>query len=580
MQKFHHYLFPVLIYILSLLPGTLHSQSAFVQLPDATGYAQDTTHFVYDSLKSASTALQSTLPSAYQADFAVYDLGFYSHHTSMDGGIPQVISDAIDNHITTPYYLLFGREMDDQGDLKQVWVEVELPESNCLDQITPIYIDGIVFLMELEFSGNNSMNNIVPGYKYFMSELIKLIDRKMNCCQEALGGGSSRQFTPIDINCDICLGNTFVQDSFEIITVSKEPGMPVVGIQCFTEISELCMNLSAELTIYFARNCIVDANGNPDRHRRDTIVRTIEDFHLFNYFMFEFGTETHWGNEWDVIQGGKAEIRVFDDSDNLVFFYPFSIVGTNPSIVTVLQHLDKDPYNELWFFKKLALHESASNKAPGIEMRQFNPYSSNFEDVNGDLEWEAWSRTPNRGPPCGWGITQLDNEKPHPIGMWNWKANIHEAYHRLVGEYLSNARGHLRPLIYQAWNWDDDESNQSNLTVTPNDTIIGDVTWVWKGSEYFTDNFLISNNHGAIDKYNEYFPNLVTGDKRSFLDGEILRRYNGLGSPIKRFLELVDVVNEEDIKIGQNWKINHAVTNGTDENLYIISISNENVPNH
>ncbi|TVR86941.1 MAG: hypothetical protein EA411_09095 [Saprospirales bacterium] len=50
-------------------------------------------------------------------------------HTSMSGRIPQVISDAIDNHITTPYYLLFGREMDWEGRLKRVWVEVELPHT-------------------------------------------------------------------------------------------------------------------------------------------------------------------------------------------------------------------------------------------------------------------------------------------------------------------------------------------------------------------------------------------------------------------------------------------------------------------
>ncbi len=36
---------------------------------------------------------------------------------------------AIANRITHSYYLLFGREMDVQGDLKKVWVEVELPNT-------------------------------------------------------------------------------------------------------------------------------------------------------------------------------------------------------------------------------------------------------------------------------------------------------------------------------------------------------------------------------------------------------------------------------------------------------------------
>jgi hypothetical protein len=62
MQKFHYYLFPVLVYILSLLPGILHSQSAFVQLPDATGFADNIPQHTLDSLESASQSLREALP--------------------------------------------------------------------------------------------------------------------------------------------------------------------------------------------------------------------------------------------------------------------------------------------------------------------------------------------------------------------------------------------------------------------------------------------------------------------------------------------------------------------------------------
>jgi len=581
MQKFHYYLFPVLVFILSLLPSTLHCQSAFVQLSDATGFADNIPQHALDSLESTSQSLREALPQEFQSDFAVYDLGYYSHHGSFTGGIPDVITNVITNHVTHPYYLLFGREMDDEGGLKKVWVEVELPESNCLDQITPMYIDGIGFLMELEFLVSNSLNNFVPGYKYFMSELSKIINRKMDCCQEALEGVASRQFTPFEINCDIFLVDDFVQDSFEIITITTEPGMPVIGIECSTEAEEICANFSAEVTIYFARDCDPNPNcGIVDRHRRDTIVRTIDGFYLFNYFLFEFGTETHWGEELDVIQGGKAEIRVFDDLDNLVFFYPFSIVGANPTIVTVLQHLDQEPYNELWYFKKLAMHESGSHRPPGnTEMQQFNLHTPARENLYSDLGWEAWSRTPNRGCPCGWGITQMDNEEPHQVSMWNWKANIHEAYDRLVDDYLRNCRNYLRPHIWDAYEWDTDPNNSNNPTATPNDTIIGDVQWVWQGSEYFSYDFLSSNNITTIPAYHNYFPNLATGDNRSFLDGEILRRYNGRGAPIVYFLELVKTI-EDGIVISQRWEINHEVTYGNEVNRYIISISDTGVPNH
>ncbi|TVQ50980.1 MAG: LysM domain-containing protein [Saprospirales bacterium] len=85
-----------------------------------------------DDLEDTATALRMALDISYQADFAVYDLGFYAHHSKMVGGIPEVMAKAISDRITHSYYLVFGREMDDQGDLKRVWVEVELPEEEWL----------------------------------------------------------------------------------------------------------------------------------------------------------------------------------------------------------------------------------------------------------------------------------------------------------------------------------------------------------------------------------------------------------------------------------------------------------------
>ncbi|TVR86944.1 MAG: hypothetical protein EA411_09110, partial [Saprospirales bacterium] len=165
----------------------LHSQSAFVQLPDATGYAHNTPQHLLDSLKSASTALQSALPQTYQSDFAVYDLGFYSHHTSMDGGIPEVISEAIANHITTPYYLLFGREMDDQGDLKQVWVEVELPEGgdlNCWTETNWVLSQKSVEYFVDSLVNEAGSKNILPAELLQMSvEKVKdIVESIKDCC--------------------------------------------------------------------------------------------------------------------------------------------------------------------------------------------------------------------------------------------------------------------------------------------------------------------------------------------------------------------------------------------------------------
>lgn len=107
------------------------SNPAFVFLPDMTGYSlEDSPQHLKDDLLAAADALRAALPdTVMQNSFAVYDMGFYAHHPNMVGGIPEVMADAISDRITHSYYLLFGREMDDQGDLKKVWVEVELPNT-------------------------------------------------------------------------------------------------------------------------------------------------------------------------------------------------------------------------------------------------------------------------------------------------------------------------------------------------------------------------------------------------------------------------------------------------------------------
>ncbi|TVQ50974.1 MAG: hypothetical protein EA362_01070, partial [Saprospirales bacterium] len=64
----------LLILDFSDLTKTLHSQSAFIFLPDLTGYPPPAQH-LQDDLEDAATALRMALDISYQADFAVYDLG-------------------------------------------------------------------------------------------------------------------------------------------------------------------------------------------------------------------------------------------------------------------------------------------------------------------------------------------------------------------------------------------------------------------------------------------------------------------------------------------------------------------------
>ena len=188
MQKFHYYLFPVLVFILSLLPGTLHCQSAFVQLPDATGYADQLQTHHLDSLHAAAQRLTDALPAEFQSQFAVYDMGFYSHHTSYEGGIPDVMQQAIDG-LATSYYLVFGREINSDGELERVWVEMELPEGgyfSCINSTMPTVLNELLTKSRLNLYPNSSNGINIINYAEAFSHEISHFKDELNyfksCC--------------------------------------------------------------------------------------------------------------------------------------------------------------------------------------------------------------------------------------------------------------------------------------------------------------------------------------------------------------------------------------------------------------
>jgi len=117
----------------------------------------------------------------------------------MDGGIPEVITEAIADRISTPYYLLFGREMDDEGKLKKVWVELELPEGGYMECLLESHRE----LLYLQIT------QLMNDFNYFkMQEAIKLVENKVmqqsTCCYP-----SARS------TCDLCLTSQEVKILFE-----------------------------------------------------------------------------------------------------------------------------------------------------------------------------------------------------------------------------------------------------------------------------------------------------------------------------------------------------------------------------
>ena len=110
-------IFKILFLSLFSIATLIGQNPAFVYLPDMTGYSlEDSEDHLKDSLLAAAETLRAALPdTAMQNDFAVYDMGFYTHHAAMTGGVQKVMADAISDRISHSYYLVFGREMDREG---------------------------------------------------------------------------------------------------------------------------------------------------------------------------------------------------------------------------------------------------------------------------------------------------------------------------------------------------------------------------------------------------------------------------------------------------------------------------------
>jgi hypothetical protein len=274
------------------------------------------------------------------------------------------------------------------------------------------------------------------------------------------------------------------------------------------------------------------------------------------------------GEEWDVdfgmdsetqrpmIRGGIAYL-IAESSSSIRDTLRFFIKGTNPTVQQVNTYLNQAPYNGIWFFKKIIFHESNSpNDIAGLA-RQFNPYSASDENLS-ETNWNAFSRMPNLGAPCGWGLGQMDNPRPPAQALWDWKANIIAAYNLLMDEKHGVVMGHLNNCDIIVNGWDD----PGRPIVTQPNIIEGGITYTHASSPDFTH------------PINTHFGNQPTNNQRSFIDACWIKLYNGRGNYNYYWL----APGSSDKKKVPEWNICDYATYGGVNNYYVRDVSNRNTP--
>lgn len=117
---------PLYILICFLLSAGSAFSQCYTQLDDVSGFDRSTSFYV---VEQAACRLLDSLPPEFQDSFAIYGFGFYrliDHYD--DYSYDQIFEDVIEDKVTKPYYIIFGRESGKQGIYSNVHVRGAFPD--------------------------------------------------------------------------------------------------------------------------------------------------------------------------------------------------------------------------------------------------------------------------------------------------------------------------------------------------------------------------------------------------------------------------------------------------------------------
>lgn len=180
----------ILGFLLLLTYGNLFSQSSicYLRMQDGSGINTDQ---YQAGLNTKACQLRDSFPNENQRpDFKVFDFGFYLLH-DVTQGLPAVFqSQKQEIALTSPYYLLFGKQNDKNGIYSKIWVDVHLPNNGyfeCMDNISPDYREA--FRLKLELIANKALaenGGSYVGYaaaeKQTMDSLMAYFGEVKQCC--------------------------------------------------------------------------------------------------------------------------------------------------------------------------------------------------------------------------------------------------------------------------------------------------------------------------------------------------------------------------------------------------------------
>ena len=461
-------------------------------------------------------------------------------------------------------------ENHEKGPLDEQTIRLlqELP--SCVPPGSEEVVEIHQFIERLEDNLEEAWNSLSQATQQWFSEVVESLSPEQNSLAEQLSEEDQQAGEQIvcemvvvnndDFVLELLLGENTLQEAGVTMLVSAAPQMPDIRARV-TKAGDSDVEVEMRLRIEYARSCPDAAS----RSRNDITYFPATGWHKINtneLWDIDFGHDNSVGIQRPMIRGGRATL-MFKYGEEQEGSIEFMIKGENPTVQQVMSVLEQAPYNTIWFMKKVALHESATNNPTDNTARaqQFNYENDCCEGL--DEDWDAWSRCPNQGAPCGWGLMQMDLPAPTIQAMWDWRANIHQAYNLLIGEKRQSVISHMRRSMntINEWNF----QHADNPVQGHADRDEGGIIYTHSSSDQFQNT--------GITNFDDHFVDGPDGDDRSFLDACWIKTYNGLGTERLHFYFVTQEGNNRP-----EWNISNTATYGNSVNYYVEDISEQNTP--
>jgi len=306
-------------------------------------------------LEAAACGLKESFPVEFQNQFRVYDFGFYSQNELTIGEFQEFWDKAI-SEISTDYYLVFGKQSDQNGIYTKFWFDLKLPNTGnfeCIDLISPGFRSSLKKKIEFVFQSTYQKEGGIPS-RYAVAELTAInklsqfITSAINCCDTSLRKSGE---------CSTCLfTGTEVVEYLELndyikfpITISAEDKLESLDCGISSTIvqeneNQINRSLSNSISNYLNYNIMIEGES-VSLESLISLTMPAGGFGKFKVHIMDFNNivnSSFYEAEDEVRDAGGGLIYFVDNYSEEAFLY------ISPTSFDINLHLEKSYLEDVY----------------------------------------------------------------------------------------------------------------------------------------------------------------------------------------------------------------------------------------